>query len=44
MLHDIAELTVTAERPCGLQLDGDSMGEVTEVRFRGVPRALRIVG
>ena len=44
VLHDIAELTVTAERPCGLQLDGDSMGEVTEVRFRGVPRALRIVG
>ena len=43
-LHDVAELTVTAEVPVGLQIDGDSMGEVTEVRFRSVPAALRIVG
>jgi diacylglycerol kinase family enzyme len=43
-LHDVAEFTVRAEVPVSLQLDGDWIGEVESVRFRAVPRALRIVG
>jgi diacylglycerol kinase family enzyme len=44
VLHDERELTVRAESPASLQVDGDAMGRVEEVRFRAEPRALRIVG
>jgi diacylglycerol kinase family enzyme len=44
VLHDEAAFTVRAESPTSLQLDGDAMGRVTEVAFRAVPGALRIVG
>ncbi len=37
------EIRVTAESPVGLQADGDYLGERTEVVFRSVPGALRIV-
>lgn len=44
VLHDEPAFTVRAASPTSLQLDGDGMGEVTEVAFRAVPRALRIIG
>jgi diacylglycerol kinase family enzyme len=44
LLHDESEFTIRAGGPIGLQLDGDSMGEVDSVHFRARPRALRIVG
>jgi diacylglycerol kinase family enzyme len=37
------EIIVTADRPTGLQADGDYLGEHTEIVFRTVPGALRIV-
>jgi diacylglycerol kinase family enzyme len=42
-LHDLSELTLRAERPLALQLDGDDMGDRTEVRFAAVPDALVVV-
>ena len=42
-LHDEPELTLTASRPTALQVDGDHVGSVTEVVFRSVPRALRVL-
>lgn len=39
--HDQSEFTVTAARPVRLQVDGEGLEEVTEARFRSVPRALR---
>lgn len=44
LLHDRAEVRVTAEQPAGLQVDGDHLGQVTEVVFRAAPKALTIVG
>jgi diacylglycerol kinase family enzyme len=41
--HDIAELTLRADRPVAFQIDGDYVGEREQVRFRSVPDALRIV-
>jgi diacylglycerol kinase family enzyme len=42
-LHDEAEITVRATEPTALQVDGDFLGEATEVTLRSVPRALRVV-
>ena len=42
--HDLAEIRLAAARPLAFQLDGEYMGEVEEVRFRSVPRALRVIG
>jgi diacylglycerol kinase family enzyme len=42
--HDLPAIAVQADRPVALQLDGEYGGEVEEVRFRSVPRALRVVG
>lgn len=42
-LHDQAELTLTADRPTPLQVDGDACGAVTAVRLRSVPLALRVL-
>jgi diacylglycerol kinase family enzyme len=41
--HDLAELTLTASRPQGWQLDGDHLGTTTGLRVRSVPEALRVV-
>ncbi len=42
--HDLQEILVKAARPVAFQLDGEYMGEVESVRFRAVPRALRVIG
>jgi diacylglycerol kinase family enzyme len=41
--HDLDELTLTASRPQGWQLDGDHLGTATGLRVRSVPDALRVV-
>jgi diacylglycerol kinase family enzyme len=41
--HDVEELTLTADRPLGWQLDGDHLGTATGLRVRHVPAALRVV-
>jgi diacylglycerol kinase family enzyme len=41
--HDLAELTLTASRPQGWQVDGDHLGTATGLRVRHVPAALRVV-
>jgi len=41
--HDLDELTVTATRPQGWQVDGDHLGTATGLRVRHVPAALRVV-
>jgi diacylglycerol kinase family enzyme len=41
--HDLEELTLTAVRPQGWQLDGDHLGMGTALRVRHVPAALRVV-
>lgn len=43
-LHDLPELTVRSNVPLPFQLDGEPLGERTEVCFRSVPGALRILG
>ena len=42
-LHDVAGFRLTSERPMALQVDGDDLGDRTEVVFRAVPRALDVV-
>jgi diacylglycerol kinase family enzyme len=41
--HDVSELTLTAERPQGWQVDGDHLGTATGLRLRSVPGALRVI-
>jgi diacylglycerol kinase family enzyme len=41
--HDVAELTLTADRPQGWQVDGDHLGTATALRLRSVPAALRVI-
>jgi diacylglycerol kinase family enzyme len=41
--HDVQEMTLTADRPQGWQLDGDHLGTATALRLRSVPRALRVI-
>lgn len=41
--HDQAELTMRWDRPVALQVDGEYVGEQETVRFRSVPRALRVI-
>lgn len=41
--HDLEELTVTATRPLGWQVDGEYLGTATGLRVRHVPAALRVV-
>jgi diacylglycerol kinase family enzyme len=40
---DLPVVEVRSQNPVGLQLDGDYLGERTEVQFRAVPSALRVV-
>jgi diacylglycerol kinase family enzyme len=42
--HDLVAIHLGAARPMAFQLDGEYMGEVDEVLFRAVPRALRVIG
>jgi diacylglycerol kinase family enzyme len=42
-LHDQADLTISSERPVAFQVDGEYVGEEEAVRFRSVPRALRVI-
>ncbi len=41
--HDLPELSLTADRPQGWQVDGDHLGTATALRLRSVPDALRVV-
>src|SRR3954447_10281111 len=41
--HDLPEVTLTASRPQGWQVDGDHLGTATGLRVRTVPAALRVV-
>lgn len=41
--HDLPALVVRASYPIDFQLDGEYLGERTEINFRSVPRALRIL-
>ncbi|MGH8894668.1 MAG: diacylglycerol/lipid kinase family protein [Actinomycetes bacterium] len=41
--HDLAELTLRAVRPVAAQVDGEALGEVTELTFRAVPSALTVL-
>lgn len=41
--HDIDTLTLEAERPTAVQLDGEALGLMTHVDVRSVRRALRLV-
>ncbi len=42
-LHDRPGLTLTADRPVALQVDGEDLGNRTRVVFRSFPRALDVV-
>ncbi len=42
-VSDAAELTLTADRPVAVQVDGDYVGERKSVRFRSVPDALTVI-
>jgi diacylglycerol kinase family enzyme len=41
--HDLEELTLSADRPLGWQVDGDHLGTASGLRVRHVPAALRVV-
>jgi diacylglycerol kinase family enzyme len=41
--HDLDELTIHADSPQPLQVDGDFLGDARSVTLRSVPRALRVV-
>jgi diacylglycerol kinase family enzyme len=41
--HDLQELSLTATRPQGWQVDGDHLGTATGLRLRNVPAALRVI-
>ena len=42
-LHDVSSMTLTAARPLPFQVDGDDLGDRTEVTLTSVPRALRVL-
>lgn len=41
--HDLAELSLRAVRPVAAQVDGEALGDLTELTLRSVPDALRVV-
>ena len=43
VLHDVAELTLSSDRPLPFQLDGDEIGDRTSVLLRSVPGALEVL-
>lgn len=40
--HDLDEFRITAVRPTPMQVDGEVIGDVKDVTFQSVPRALRV--
>lgn len=40
--HDVDEFRITATRPTAMQVDGEVVGEVDDVLFTSIPRALRV--
>lgn len=40
--HDLSEFTLRSDRPLPLQVDGDVVGDRTEVRFRLLPAAVEV--
>ena len=42
-LHDVAEFTLTADRPLAAQVDGDYIGEIASMHCKSVPDALTVV-
>lgn len=42
-VRGVTELTLRAERPTAVQVDGDYIGRQTSVRLRSVPGALRVI-
>jgi diacylglycerol kinase family enzyme len=40
--HDLDEFRIAALRPTPMQVDGEVIGDVTDVSFRSIPRALRV--
>ncbi|MEX2291700.1 MAG: diacylglycerol kinase family protein [Mycobacteriales bacterium] len=42
-LHDATGFRLTADRPAALQVDGDDLGDRTDVIFRAVPDALDVL-
>ena len=40
--HDVDEFRITATRPTAMQVDGEVVGDITDVTFRSVPAALRV--
>jgi diacylglycerol kinase family enzyme len=42
-LHDVGELTLTADRPVAHQVDGEYLGDRMTVTFRSVPAALCVL-
>ncbi|MGI8696226.1 MAG: diacylglycerol/lipid kinase family protein [Mycobacteriales bacterium] len=43
-LHDVSRFRLTSDRPIGLQVDGDYLGQQTSVGFTARPAAIRVVG
>ncbi|TQS42273.1 diacylglycerol/lipid kinase family protein [Cryptosporangium phraense] len=41
--HDLSGFVLRSDRPLAAQVDGDYLGELTEMRFTAVPEALRVV-
>ena len=41
--HDLSEITLRADRPTPLQVDGEHLGLVSEVTLRSAPKALNVV-
>jgi diacylglycerol kinase family enzyme len=41
--HDLSGFTLRSDPPLAAQVDGDYLGELTELRFASVPNALRVV-
>lgn len=39
--HDLAEFRITASTPTPMQVDGEVIGDVSDITFRSVPQALR---
>jgi len=41
--HDVTTFSITAQRPMAFQIDGEGMGEMTEVTFAAQPAALTVI-
>jgi diacylglycerol kinase family enzyme len=43
LLHDVSEMTLSAEVPLPFQLDGDELGDRSSVLLKSVPDALEVL-